>query len=161
MPIVVFTATGILSERRIRGLPYDVLFLLAGGLALGQLVAETGLSDWIAGLLPIGALPPLVFAGAIAYLTVALSNFMSNTAAATVLVPIAITLAAGFEAPAAVAVALASSSAMLLPVSTPPNAMAFGSGYCETRDLLRLGAVIGLVAPPLAVLWIATIVALV
>ena len=137
VPIVVFTATGILSAERVRGLPYDVLFLLAGGLALGQLVTNTGLSVWIANLLPIGGLPPLMLAMVIAYMTILLSNFMSNTAAATILVPIGITIAVGFEAPTAVAVALGASAAMLLPVATPPNAMAFASGYCETRDFLR------------------------
>ena len=161
VPIVVFTATGILSAKRIRGLPYDVLFLLAGGLALGQLVTNTGLSVWIANLLPADGWPPLMLALVIAYMTVLLSNFMSNTAAATILVPIGITIAVGFEAPTAVAVALGASAAMLLPVATPPNAMAFASGYCETRDFLRLGGFIGVIAPPLAILWIATILAFV
>jgi sodium-dependent dicarboxylate transporter 2/3/5 len=161
IPIVMFTTTGILSVERMRGLPFDVLFLLAGGLALGHTVTTTGLSLWIADLLPTGDLPPLLIALMFAYLAVAMSNFMSNTAAATVLIPISITVAAGFEGTAAVSVALGASAAMLLPVATPPNAMAFATGHCETRDFIRIGVVLGLITPPIAVLWIATIVAFV
>lgn len=158
IPIVMFTTTGILSVERMRGLPFDVLFLLAGGLALGHTVTTTGLSLWIADLLPTEDLPPLLIVLMFAYLAVAMSNFMSNTAAATVLIPISITVAAGFEGPAAVSVALGASAAMLLPVATPPNAMAFATGHCETRDFIRIGVVLGLITPPIAVLWIATIV---
>jgi sodium-dependent dicarboxylate transporter 2/3/5 len=154
IPIVLFTTTGILTTQRIRGLPYDVLFMLAGGLALGQTVSSTGLSLWIADLLPTGEIAPVLIVLLFAYLTVLLSNFMSNTAAATVLIPISITVAESFPGVIAVAVALAASAAMLLPVATPPNAMAFATGHLETRDFIRTGVVIGLVAPLLVIAWL-------
>lgn len=159
IPIVMFTTTGILTTQRIRGLPYDVLFMLAGGLALGQVVADTGLSLWIAGLLPAGDIAPVLIVLLFAYLTVVLSNFMSNTAAATVLIPISITVAKSFPGVIAITVALAASAAMLLPVATPPNAMAFASGHLETRDFVRLGAVIGLLAPAAVIGWLSIVLA--
>ncbi|MGI9291180.1 MAG: SLC13 family permease [Gammaproteobacteria bacterium] len=154
IPIVMFTTTGILTTQLIRGLPYDVLFMLAGGLALGQTVSDTGLSLWIANLLPVGDLSQVLVILFFAYLTVLLSNFMSNTAAATVLIPISITVAEAFPGAIAVTVALAASAAMLLPVATPPNAMAFATGHLQSRDFLRLGVIIGLVAPPVFIAWL-------
>lgn len=154
VPIVMFTTTGILTTQRIRGLPYDVLFMLAGGLALGQTVSSTGLSLWIADLIPTGDIAPMLIVLLFAYLTVLLSNFMSNTAAATVLIPIGITVAETMPGVIAVTVALAASTAMLLPVATPPNAMAFASGHLETRDFVRMGIIIGLGAPLLVIAWL-------
>jgi sodium-dependent dicarboxylate transporter 2/3/5 len=161
IPIVMFTTTGILTTQRIRGLPYDVLFLLAGGLALGQTVTSTGLSLWIADLMPGDGVIPVLIVLLFAYLTVVLSNFMSNTAAATVLIPISITVAEGFPAVIAVTVALAASTAMMLPVATPPNAMAFATGHLETRDFIRIGAIIGLVAPVIVIVWLGIVLAFV
>jgi sodium-dependent dicarboxylate transporter 2/3/5 len=154
IPIVMFTTTGILTTQRIRGLPYDVLFMLAGGLALGQTVSSTGLSLWIADLMPAGEISPVLIVLLFAYLTVLLSNFMSNTAAATVLIPISLTVASSLPGVIAITVALAASSAMLLPVATPPNAMAFATGHLQTRDFIRMGAIIGLAAPLLVIAWL-------
>ena len=147
LPIVMLTSTGVLSAKDVRGLNYDVLFLMAGGLALGNVVTSTGLSDWIVGKLQVEFLSPLGLALVMAYLTVLLSNFMSNTAAANILIPLAVTMAAGFETSVAIAVALGASSAMCLPVATPPNAMVFATGRLRTWDLVRVGLVVGLVAP--------------
>jgi sodium-dependent dicarboxylate transporter 2/3/5 len=155
VPIVLLTTTGILGTKQIRELPYDVLFLLAGGLALGQMVTATGLSTWLVGLLPIETLSITALVVVIAYATVVLSNFMSNTGAANILVPIGITMAAGHEPRVAVAIALAASCAMCLPIATPPNALVFSTGRCETRDFIRLGLVIGALAPIVVVIWTA------
>ncbi len=154
IPIVMFTTTGILDAQRIRGLPYDVLFLLAGGLALGQTVADTGLSLWIADLLPTDSVTPLAVLLLFAYMTILLSNFMSNTAAATVLIPISITVGEAFPGTMAATVALTSSAAMLLPVATPPNAMAFATGNLNTRDFVKAGAIIGIIAPVAIIIWL-------
>jgi sodium-dependent dicarboxylate transporter 2/3/5 len=153
IPIVFFTTTGILGTREIRSLNYDILFLLAGGLALGQVVISTGLSTWIVERLPVAALGLAGVALLMSYLTVVLSNFMSNTAAANVLVPIGLSMAVGFEPHIALPIALCASAAMCLPIATPPNALAYATGRCGTREFLRLGLVMGLITPPAAVLW--------
>lgn len=161
LPIVVFTTTGLLSVQEIRNLPYDVLFLLAGGLALGETVTETGLSTWIVAQLPLDGLSPLAIACALGYLTVLLSNFMSNTAASNVLVPIGVAVAAGFESQVAVLVAFGASAAMCLPVATPPNSIVFSTGLCRTGDFLRIGLVMGLLLPLLGLFWAQIILPLV
>jgi sodium-dependent dicarboxylate transporter 2/3/5 len=97
---------------------------------------------------------PIVIILLFAYLTVMLSNFMSNTAAATVLIPISLTVAEAFPGIMAVTVALTASAAMLLPVATPPNAMAFASGHLETKDFIRVGAIIGIAAPIAIIVWL-------
>jgi sodium-dependent dicarboxylate transporter 2/3/5 len=155
LPIVLLTSTGVLSAKDIRGLNYDVLFLMAGGLALGNVVTSTGLSDWIVARLPVEFLGPVGLAFVMAYVTVILSNFMSNTAAANILIPLVVTMAAGFEATVAIAVALGASSAMCLPVATPPNAMVFATGRLQTWDLVRVGLVVGLIAPAIGLAWLA------
>ncbi len=153
LPITVFAITGILSARNIRNLNWDVLLLLAGGLSLGVAVRETGLANWMVNSLPLENLRPAVIAFILAYVASILSNFMSNTAAANILVPIGMAIGAGFEANIVVPIALGASSAMCLPISTPPNAIAYATGKLKTADFTRGGLVIGLLAPLLAVSW--------
>ena len=83
-----------------------------------------------------------------------MSNLMSNTAAANILVPIAVVMAAGFESFAVVALTLCASCAMCLPISTPPNAIAFASGRLGTRDFLTGGLLVGVLAPPIIIGWL-------
>jgi sodium-dependent dicarboxylate transporter 2/3/5 len=158
MPMALFAALGILDERDVREMSWDVLLLLAGGLTLGVVVAKTGLATWLLSTLPLGALGPQALAFAVAFAACGLSNFMSNTAAANILVPIAAAMAAvGEPAALVIPVALGTSGAMCLPVSTPPNAIAYGTGLITTRDLLEIGLLLGLLTPLLSVLWIWTI----
>ncbi len=153
VPVVLLTATGILDVEAFRRLPYDVLFLLAGGLALGQAVNDTGLAAWLISAIPTEQLPLFALALATGAAAVLLSNIMSNTAAANVLVPLAISAAPGAPLEVALPVALCASAAMAMPISTPPNALAFATGLCRTRDFLILGAVTALIAPILAATW--------
>ena len=154
VPIVALTTTGILGTAEIRKLPYDVLFLIAGGLALGAMVIETGLATWIVEHLPVGQLGTLGAALVMAYATMLLSNLMSNTAAANILVPIGISLAAGAEVYIALPIALAASTAMCLPIATPPNALVFSTGRLGSREFLKLGIPMGLIAPGAMVAWV-------
>ena len=153
MPIALLTVVGILDERDIRGLSWDVLLLLAGGLSLGIAVAKTGVADWIIGQLPVSGLGLLPLALMLAYVTSLLSNVMSNTATANVLIPLAIALSQGQAAAIVVPLALAASSAMCMPISTPPNAIAFGTGVLQTKDMLKAGLLVGALAPALVVIW--------
>lgn len=154
IPIVILTTTGILGVSEVRGLSYDVLFLMAGGLALGQMVTQTGLSDWIVSHLPLQGLGQAALVLLLTYTTVTLSNFMSNTAAANILIPLSVTLAEGFESSVAVAIAFGASAAMCLPVATPPNAMVYATGRCDASDFLKIGVVMGLVVPVIGSLWL-------
>jgi len=153
IPIIFLTTTGILGTEEIRGLSYDVLFLLAGGLALGHMVMETGLSSWIVDRLHLEKFELIGATLLMVYVTVLLSNFMSNTAAANVLIPIGMTLAMGSEARMAVSIALAASAAMCFPISTPPNALAYAAGRCRTKDFIYMGLLMGMLGPVLGLVW--------
>ena len=152
-PITIFTIFGIIDKEDIRSLQWDVMLLLAGGLALGIAVMETGLAEWIVGLLPYEKLGGMGLGLALSYFCVILANFMSHTAAANVLIPIGVAISLGFEVHVAVPVALAASAAMSLPISTPPNAIAYASGNLNSRDFLIGGILTGIIAPTLVVFW--------
>jgi sodium-dependent dicarboxylate transporter 2/3/5 len=98
-------------------------------------------------------LGPIGIALVLAYVAAIISNFVSNTAVANILVPIALPMAAGFEAQLVVPVALGASTAMCFAISTPPNAIASSTGRLTASDLFRGGVFIGVLGPPLAVLW--------
>jgi sodium-dependent dicarboxylate transporter 2/3/5 len=153
LPIVVFAITGVVGSDDLRQLPWEVLLLLAGGLSLGVGVEATGLAEWLVGLIPDG----VSLAGLsvlLVLLAVTLSNMMSNTAAASLLIPIGAGLAgAGSPAMLVIPIALGCSAAMALPISTPPNALAFASGRVASRDFLGIGTFIGLAGTVLLVLW--------
>ncbi len=152
-PITIFAVTGIMTAKHIRNLSWDVLLLLAGGLSLGVAVRETGLAEWFVGLLPVSSFSPILIAFVLAYVASALSNFMSNTAAANILVPIGMAIGMGAEAVIVVPIALGASSAMCLPISTPPNAIAYATGQLKTNEFIRGGLVMGILAPLISVVW--------
>ncbi|MEM7600341.1 MAG: DASS family sodium-coupled anion symporter [Verrucomicrobiota bacterium] len=158
IPIVLFSITGVIRAKEIRALDWDILILLAGGLSLGVGVSESGLAEWIAGQLGSLEVAPWTMGLIFGMLTLLLSNFMSNTAASNILIPIGIAAGAasggGVEAAAfAIPMALSASAAMCLPISTPPNAIAYASGHIRSRDFLLPGMIIGVIACPLATLW--------
>lgn len=153
LPICLLTATGILTSRDIRSIRWDVLLLIAGGLSLGLAVTESGLASWLTDKLPLGKLGMMALALAFAYFTVAISNVMSNTVAANILVPIAVVAAAGHEPQVVVPLALAASSSMCLPISTPPNAIVYGTEELSSRELIESGLIVGCLSPIISVLW--------
>lgn len=153
LPIVVLAITGVITARDMRELPWDVLILLAGGLSLGVAIKSTGLAAWFASLIPTAwtGLPLII---AFAALAVLLSNLMSNTATANIMMPIGLALVGTTNSVMfALPIALACSSAMCLPISTPPNAVAFASGRVATKDFMHIGLLMAIVGPAIAILW--------
>ena len=150
LPPVVFFSTGILDRHDLKSIGWDVLVLMAGGIALGVAMQKTGLSSWFMAAAHLNALSPHILVLILAVAAIVLSTFMSNTSAANVVIPLAV--ASGAAMPGgAILVAFMASSAMSLPVSTPPNAIAYGTGLISSKDLMRPGMVIGALA--LAVNW--------
>lgn len=78
---------------------------------------------------------------------------MSNTAASNILVPIGLAAAVGFEPQVVVPIALGASAAMCMPISTPPNALAYASEKLTIKDFISGGLVIGIIAPIVSVIW--------
>ena len=156
IPFAVFSATGIMKARHLEHINWAVLWMVAGGFALGTALNQTGLASTLIKTIPFAswnALVVMLVGGFICYF---LSNFISNSASANLVVPILIVVGKamagnpGFEAlggvPAMIiGVAICASLAMCLPVSTPPNALAHSTGMITTKQMATVGLVIGAV----------------
>ncbi|MFP3872473.1 MAG: SLC13 family permease [Candidatus Natronoplasma sp.] len=147
IPPIAYFSTGILDEDDLSELNWDVLLLMGGGLSLGNAIQATGLADEIVGAIPYGAWGLILIIVVFAALAIILSTFMSNTATAALMAPIMIVIGADLGAPVSImaSVALACSMAMALPVSTPPNAIAYGTDVIEVKDMIKYGSLISLI----------------
>ena len=154
VPLVFLTLTGILKNKDVQGLPWDTLLLVAGGLSLGMALQNSGLLEHYASQIRNVKVHNIVLIFILAYMTMALSNVMSHTATSTVLVPLGIAILTGFETQIAIIIGLVASTALFLPVSTPPNAIAFSTGMLKISDFRIGGMVVGLLGPLLAILWV-------
>jgi sodium-dependent dicarboxylate transporter 2/3/5 len=141
----VLVALGLLTRKEVNTIEWTVLILMWGGLTLGEAMSATGLVEVVANL-PLQQLAGLVVALVLVALGLGISTFMSNTATAALLLPIAIAFALPNRGQLVVLTALACSFAMALPVSTPPNALAFATGRLHSTRLLQVGVIVGLVA---------------
>ncbi len=154
IPIILLTMLGIINADDVRRLPWDTLMLVAGGLSLGLAISETGLAAHFVGKLQNFDMNYYVLLSVFALVTVLLSNIMSNTATATILIPLAIILVPGNSIILPLVIGLSASCAFFLPVSTPPSAIAFSTGYLKQMEFRRTGLLIGLVGPVLIILWV-------
>ncbi len=154
VPLVFLTLTRVLEGKDIQSLPWDTLLLVAGGLSLGLALENTGLLSHYAHKLITMEIDSIVLLFIFAFVTMLVSNIMSNTAASTVMIPLGMAILPGFKTEVALIVALSASSAMFLPVSSPPNAIAFSTGLLEQRDFRIGGIIVGLLGPLLAILWV-------
>lgn len=152
IPLAVFTATGIISKEDLKLFNWDVIWLVAGGIAIGIALSATGLAKALAGAVDFGALSlAAVFIG-LAVLCYVMANLMSNTATANLLMPVAAAVATTLitsdqlvlATPLLLVVALSASMGMVLPVSTPPNALAYSSGLIDNKDMAKIGISVSL-----------------
>jgi len=128
-------------------LPWGVLILFGGGLALAGAIQASGLAGWIGGALKGGDAWPLILAvGAVAALIVFLTEITSNTATTAVFLPVVAAVApAGMDPLLLTAtVALSASCAFMMPVATPPNAIVFGTGHVTIPQMARAGLLLNL-----------------
>ncbi len=155
VPFCIFALTGIINKRDLEQINWSVIWMVAGGFALGYGLNASGLAANAVESIPFGEFSPLlilVMGGAICYV---LSNFISNSATAALLMPIlAVVCGAmgdklapiGGTGTILIGVAIAASSAMILPISTPPNALAFATGYVQQKDMSKIGIIMGVVS---------------
>ncbi len=153
LPICALTALGILDSDDVCRLRWDVLLLIAGGLSLGLAVTDTGLASWLVGHLQLSSLGAVGTALTLAYVTTILSNFMSNTAAANILVPLGVVATTLPQAEVVIPIAIGASAAMALPISTPSNAMIYSTKEVRTPQLVEVGLLMGIIAPIIATYW--------
>ncbi|MCP4882399.1 MAG: SLC13/DASS family transporter [Flavobacteriales bacterium] len=147
LPIMLLTLLGIVSGNDVRKLPWDTLMLVAGGLSLGLAIQETGLAEYYVNMLSNYDLNLYALMIVFSLMTVILSNFMSNTATTTILIPIAIILVSSNQVILPLVIGLSASAALFLPISTPPNAIAFSTGKLEQKDFRAGGFVAGIIGP--------------
>ena len=150
LPVILFTATNIIDRKDYNNLEWHILALIAGGIALGLGMKLSGLDEAVVALIPGSSAFVFIL---LVVATVLLSIFMSNTAAANLLIPLGISLASAAPEGSSMqmiiyglSIALASSVAMALPISTPPNAIAYARGIIETRDFVKVGGFLSLMA---------------
>ena len=154
IPLVFLPLTGILKNKDVQGLPWDTLLLVAGGLSLGMALLHSGLLDYYAVYIKQMEVNTIILLFLFAFLTMILSNVMSHTATSTVLIPLGMAILVSSQSEIAIIIGLAASTALFLPVSTPPNAIAYSTGMLEIKDFRTGGILVGLLAPILIVLWI-------
>ena len=144
LPVVVLMLTKVMSGDDLRALDWPVLWLVAGGIALGSGVGATGLDKWLLGSIQWGAIPTIILLLVLALVGWVTSNVISHSASANLLVPMGMGLAATISTPAAeiaIVLALGCSLGMCLPISTPPNA----TGTPPTREMVIVGVIVGII----------------
>lgn len=131
-----------------KDLPWGILLLFGGGLALATGFKETGLAEWIGGRLTVlDGFNFVVIVVISAALVLFLTEITSNTATATMILPVLASLALALNVhPYALMVpaAMAANCAFMLPVGTPPNAIIFASGKLKISEMVRTGFVINI-----------------
>ncbi|MBQ3244887.1 MAG: SLC13/DASS family transporter [Bacteroidaceae bacterium] len=154
-PIGVFAITRIIKSSDLKDIDWACLWMVAGGFALGEGMSKTGLADNLVQAIPFGSWPAiavLIGSGLICWL---LSQFISNSAATALMVPIMVAVGKGIEGPLGeyggigtllVGVAMAASFAMSLPISTPPNAIAYSTGLIKTKQMFVTGMLVGVIS---------------
>ena len=150
LPLTVFFATGMLDKTDIRKFSWEVLWSIAGGIALGAGMSDSGLSSALMRMLSLESMSTGVLIGVLSLMAYVMANFVSNTATANLLLPLVVTVVTSLNDTASpkaavIQVALTCSLGMALPISTPPNALAYATGTVSSRDLMRTGGVVSIV----------------
>ena len=155
LPIAVFAFTGVLTADDLKEIDWAVIWMVAGGFALGLAMNGTGLAENAVKSIPFDTFNPIVIMIVSGLVCFALSNFISNTATAALLIPILTVVCAGMgsslesiggTSTIIIGVAVAASCAMSLPISTPPNAIAYSTGLIQQTDMVKAGLTIGLIS---------------
>lgn len=155
IPVGVFSLTRIIKSKDLKEIDWAVLWMVAGGFALGVGMDKTGLAKTLVESIPFNQWPVLlvmVGSGIICWL---LSTFISNSAAAALMVPILAAVGKGMgpmldayggTGTLLIGIALAASFAMALPISTPPNAIAYSTGLIKSSQMCVVGIIIGVIS---------------
>ena len=160
VPFMIFSLTGVIDRRDLEEINWSVIWMVAGGFALGYALNGSGLAKQAVSSIPFGDFSPLVILVLACLICYALSNFISNSATAALLMPIltVVCLAMGDKLnviggtpTVLISVAVAASSAMVLPISTPPNALAFATNLISQKDMARIGLIIGIMSMVLGI----------
>lgn len=150
VPVVILLSTRVFTVKDFQSVEWHVLWLVAGGIALGTGIGATKMDTWFIGLFSWDKMGPTMLIAMLCLASLFVGTFISHSATANLLVPIGMSLAMSDAVSispvmAAIFIALGSSIAMALPISTPPNAIAMSTGTVTTRDMAISGVIIGIV----------------
>jgi sodium-dependent dicarboxylate transporter 2/3/5 len=151
LPIAALTITEVLDVSDVRKLPWEVLWLVAGGIALGLYLDQTGLANYMVSSIEWNLYSGFLVITMFALVALIMSNFLSNTVTATLLMPLAISIgilqgsSTVDTIELALVIGVGTSMAMVLPISTPPNAIAMSTGMVKTSEMAKSGVIIGAV----------------
>ncbi len=159
VPVSVYAITGVFTKEDLKSIDWAVLWLVAGGFALGTGLEDTGLADVMIHAVPFNSMSVVVvvmIGGLICY---GLSNFISNSASAALIIPImmVVSKAIGGGSEMIPFVAICASLAMTLPISTPSNAIAASTGMVTSKQMARVGIIIGVVGLIFGYFWLTKI----
>ena len=155
IPFVVFAMAGIVTRYDLEEINWSVLWMVAGGFALGYAMNGSGLAALVVKSIPFGNFSPILVVILSGLLCYGLSNLISHSATAALLMPILVVVctamgdslaAIGGTSTVLIGVAIASSSAMILPISTPPNALAYATNLIQQKDMIKVGIIVGTVS---------------
>jgi sodium-dependent dicarboxylate transporter 2/3/5 len=153
IPVGVFCGLGILGSEDLKKISWDVLWLVSGGIALGMALQQSGLSKNLVNSLPFDNMPALAVVATSVLIALFMATFMSNTATANLVLPVIAVLGAnlstlesmGGDKMLILATTYACSLALALPVSTPPNAMAYATGLIKSSQMAKIGIVLDVI----------------
>ena len=148
--ITLMFVTRVLTwEEIMKSIRWEILLLFGGGLTLGMLIDSSGLGEILIGYVAQLAttVPLIVFIWIVVLFCIILTEFMSNTASAAMILPLLFTLANTLHIHPMMLVfpaTIAASYGFMLPAGSPPNAMAFSSGHVPQKDMIRVGMVLNI-----------------
>jgi solute carrier family 13 (sodium-dependent dicarboxylate transporter), member 2/3/5 len=158
------TGRPLLNWKEANRAPWDVIMMFGGGLALAAAMTASGLAAWLGNVLaPLGDLPLFLLAACIVALTIIITEFASNVATASGIMPVLAALIATTGVDPillALPVAFAASWGFMLPSGTGPNAIAWSTGHIALPRMLKAGAALDIVGVPLIILTIWAVAAI-
>ena len=155
IPFAVFALAGIITKYDLEEINWSVIWMVAGGFALGYAMNGSGLAALVVRAIPFGNFSPLLIVILSGLLCYGLSNLISHSATAALIMPILVVVctamgdklsAVGGTSTVLIGVAIASSSAMILPISTPPNALAYATNLVQQKDMAKMGIIVGVIS---------------
>jgi sodium-dependent dicarboxylate transporter 2/3/5 len=154
IPLVVLSLTGILNSTDVKSLGWDTLILIAGGLAIGEGLRVSGLVELYGARFAAIHLSPLLVMLSLAYIVTLLTNVLGAVATSAIFIPFGISIVPDNIVAISMVIGLCSSICVLLPVSSPPNAIAYSTEIIEQKDFLVAGKVLVLAGPAFIVFWV-------
>lgn len=159
LAVLIMFGLDILDLRDMTSIQWEIMFLVGGGITLGYAMMSTGAAAEVGNAIvgSVGSLPLALILAFFICLSIALTNFISNSATAAILIPISMEVASVLESdpvPFVMAVALASSVAFITPIGTPSTAMVYSTGLMDKRFLVKNGLALGLLAASVILLFV-------